>query len=151
MCRLIKHFSIFLQNTHNRHSISHSCISMGWCKKDATLLLTDWSYVFLALSHQYELYSVYYEFKLQSMFYHSNGCGKYNIVLSHHCCEKCIDDLVQDCSNSIANALELLQSCTKPSACFYIKLCYSETNTQLYPAHDCRWAARRYGSESGES
>ena len=26
-----------------------------------------------------------------------------------------IDDLVQDCSNSIANALELLQSCTKPS------------------------------------
>ena len=26
-----------------------------------------------------------------------------------------IDGLVQDCSNSIANALELLQSCAKPS------------------------------------
>ena len=26
-----------------------------------------------------------------------------------------ISDLEQDCSNSIANALELLQSCTKPS------------------------------------
>ena len=26
-----------------------------------------------------------------------------------------IDSLVQDCSNSIANALESLQSCTKPS------------------------------------
>ena len=26
-----------------------------------------------------------------------------------------IDGLVQDCSNYIANALELLQSCTKPS------------------------------------
>ena len=25
------------------------------------------------------------------------------------------DGLVQDCSNSIANALELLQSCAKPS------------------------------------
>ena len=25
--------------------------------------------------------------------------------------------LVQDCSNSIANALELLQSCTEPSIC----------------------------------
>ena len=25
------------------------------------------------------------------------------------------DGLVQECSNSIANALELLQSCTKPS------------------------------------
>ena len=30
-----------------------------------------------------------------------------------------IDGLVQDCSNSSANALELLQSCTKPS-----KLCH---------------------------
>ena len=29
-----------------------------------------------------------------------------------------IDDLVQDCSNSIANALELLQSCTKLSITF---------------------------------
>ena len=28
---------------------------------------------------------------------------------------KYVDGLVQDCSNSIANALELLQSCTKPS------------------------------------
>ena len=28
-----------------------------------------------------------------------------------------IDGLVQDCRNSIANALELLQSCTKPSIC----------------------------------
>ena len=28
-----------------------------------------------------------------------------------------IDGLVQDCSNSIANVLELLQSCTKPSIC----------------------------------
>ena len=29
-----------------------------------------------------------------------------------------IDGLVQNCSNSIANALELLQSCTKPLICF---------------------------------
>ena len=29
-------------------------------------------------------------------------------------CQQDIDGLVQDCSNSIANALELLQSCTKP-------------------------------------
>ena len=33
-----------------------------------------------------------------------------NYVYIHH-----IDGLVQDWSNSIANALELLQSCTKPS------------------------------------
>ena len=31
-----------------------------------------------------------------------------------------IDDLVQDCSNSIANTLELLQSCTKPSICTWL-------------------------------
>ena len=30
---------------------------------------------------------------------------------------KHINGLVQDCSNSIANALELLQSCSKPSIC----------------------------------
>ena len=29
-----------------------------------------------------------------------------------------IDGLVQDCSNSIANALELLQSYTEPSICY---------------------------------
>ena len=28
-----------------------------------------------------------------------------------------IDGLVQDCSNSIANTLELLQYCTKPAIC----------------------------------
>ena len=33
----------------------------------------------------------------------------YLTTTNHH-----IDGLVQDCSNSIANALELLQSCTKP-------------------------------------
>ena len=37
----------------------------------------------------------------------------YNISQSHQ--GRHIDGLVQDCSNSIANALELLQSCAKPS------------------------------------
>ena len=32
-----------------------------------------------------------------------------------------IDGLVQDCSNSIAGALELLQSCTKPSIYVYME------------------------------
>ena len=30
----------------------------------------------------------------------------------------CTDGLVQDYSNSIANAMELLQSCAKPAICF---------------------------------
>ena len=46
------------------------------------------------------------------------------------------DGLVQDCSNSIANALELLQSCTKPS-CWYLldhdasRLQFSQLNISL--------------------
>ena len=28
-------------------------ISIGWCKKEVTPLLTHWSYVFLALTHRY--------------------------------------------------------------------------------------------------
>ena len=32
-----------------------------------------------------------------------------------------VDGLAKDCSNSIANAMELPQSCTKPSICLYIQ------------------------------
>ena len=42
----------------------------------------------------------------------SIAIGCISFALSH---QYDIDGLVQDCSNSIANALELLQSCTKPS------------------------------------
>ena len=34
-------------------------------------------------------------------------------------CNGDFDALVQDCSNSIASAMELLQSCAKPSICKY--------------------------------
>ena len=42
-----------------------------------------------------------------------------------------IDGLVQDCSNSIANALELLESCTKPSIYLSIKLFGTTVSIQL--------------------
>ena len=41
-----------------------------------------------------------------------------------------IDGLAQDCSNSIANALELLQSCAKPSIC--LALIYDRSELYLY-------------------
>ena len=44
------------------------------------------------------------------------------IILSSS--EAYIDGLVQDCSNSIANAMELLQSCTKLSIC-WVKISWS--------------------------
>ena len=39
-----------------------------------------------------------------------------NVLLYRRTCID-IDGFVQDCSNTIANALELLQSCTKPTIC----------------------------------
>ena len=39
----------------------------------------------------------------------------FNLLLVIFFKEMHVDGLVQDCSNSIANTLELLQSCTKPS------------------------------------
>ena len=44
-----------------------------------------------------------------------------------------IDSLVQDCSNSIANALELLQSCPKPSICGW------QSNTSVISSLRRRW------------
>ena len=41
----------------------------------------------------------------------------YHHVVTKPMCITYIDGLVQDCSNSIADALELLQSCTKSSIC----------------------------------
>ena len=45
-----------------------------------------------------------------------NYIGLYNRIPLY------IDGLAQDCSNSIANALELLQSCVKPSICTTLNL-----------------------------
>ena len=39
-----------------------------------------------------------------------------NLVIAY------FDGLVQDCSNSIANALDLLQSCIKPSIYFFVAI-----------------------------
>ena len=45
----------------------------------------------------------------------NQSCVKgWDKTIDVQCTTRNIDGLVQDCSNSIANALELLQSCTKP-------------------------------------
>ena len=64
--------------------------------------------------------------------------SKFHLCLSLQCCVQYnTAGLVQDCSISIANALEILQSCTKPSLC-HIGPCYTRTWTYfiinlLYP------------------
>ena len=58
-----------------------------------------------------------------------------------------IDGLVQDCSNSIANTLEILQSCMKPLICIYMSIwgnfdwntkCFSylHSNTDFTHSHN---------------
>ena len=47
----------------------------------------------------------------------SCGMGKIVSYFNHFFLKDNIDGLGQDCSNSIANALELLQYCFKPSIC----------------------------------
>ena len=51
-----------------------------------------------------------------------------------------IDGFVQDCSNSIAYALELLQSCTKPSISLFsiISRHWKARVVQLFP-HGRKW------------
>ena len=48
--------------------------------------------------------------------YHS---GKPRYDLDYFISKECIDDLVQNCSNSIANLLELRESCSKSPICQY--------------------------------
>ena len=52
-----------------------------------------------------------------------------NYIISHYIpklsnFEYYLDGLVQDCSISIANALEILQACTKPSKCSCLQIFY---------------------------
>ena len=49
-----------------------------------------------------------------------------------------VDGLVQDCSNSIANALELLQSCTKPSMLLWINLYIDQMQYTLWSTNTVR-------------
>ena len=56
-----------------------------------------------------------------------------NLSLQYHQ----LEGLVQDCSNSIANALELLQSCTEPSIW---PILFASRNGDEF----CHWVAAEY-------
>ena len=54
-------------------------ISMGWCKKDVTPLLTHWNYVFLALTHWYIIpFLIQCHKLLSSKLWHWNSSGTLN-------------------------------------------------------------------------
>ena len=54
-----------------------------------------------------------------------------------------VKGLVQDCSNSIANTLELLQTCAKPSMCFYTYAIY----LSIYKDSLTSWRSYRYSNK----
>ena len=68
----------------------------------------------------------FFFFFFSSMHANARGIPKQQLEASKQYCYHIqsfgdqIDGLVQDCSNSIANAMELLQCCTKPSKLSFI-------------------------------
>ena len=51
-----------------------------------------------------------------------------------------VDGLVQNCSNSAANALELLQSCTEPSKWMFTRrLCWNDHDVQILHLYSTVW------------
>ena len=62
-------------------------------------------------------------------------------------CYGYIDGLVQDCSNSIANALELLQSCTKPLVSFSADSCGLYTCVLQGSGPENPWASFDYSQK----
>ena len=90
--------------------MSQKCIWKLCIYDEEHISLTHWSYVYLALTHRYEIISLWPQWT-------GNGCLSTSLQVMA-CCLMVpgffIGGLVQDCSNSIANALELLQSFTKP-------------------------------------
>ena len=66
-----------------------------------------WGYTVIFLIHLKLVYEIYILSSI-SLFNEDDMSCHITVVDD-------IDGLVQDCSNSTANALELMQSCTKPS------------------------------------
>ena len=76
-------------------------------------------WVYVALNcHDWENYG--FAFALSGEYFYLCVVDEICIFreLRMSCANTHFDGLVQDCSNSIANALESLQSCIKPSVCF---------------------------------
>ena len=97
-------------------------------------------------SHHSSTEAVYQSIsKLVQLFSQSNIISKLQYFNLH------IDGLVRDCSNSVANALGLPQSCTKPSICssiiapslFSTKVKIAPelrlTNSQLHTSEQVQW------------
>ena len=113
--------------------------------------------------HRYKLHEVFVPWELSVIWYLSikgfsgdtpvcggkvwNAWGVYvheksYADLMHRSMKNYIDGLVIDCSISIADALEILQSCTKPSICWWvdaeIKLKYI-SNRSIYILLMSQW------------
>ena len=70
-------------------------ISMGWCKKDVTSLLTHWSYVFLTLTHRYVMVCIYGRWSQWRQRYLEELLWRNNIVIIAVCINRSLDYKVQ--------------------------------------------------------
>ena len=76
---------------------------------------------FTILEKQNQVFEIDVCYSLRKIVNVYDITSRRNVTMSP--CPTYIDGLVQDCNNSIANALELLQSCTKPSICQCVLWC----------------------------
>ena len=96
-------------------------ISMGWCKKDVTPLLTHWSYIFIALTQwyicsthcSYDYHSLQEEITAWILIMMDATMQWWKALSAFN-----INGLVQERCNSSVLAMELHLSCTIPSTSY---------------------------------
>ena len=106
--------------------------NLSWFRSGSILIFSQMRSEPTQISRQFELYHVAYATSCQCcqlcskfLFQFTKTLWKFHLRShgSHHSRSDevlYIKFLIQDCSNSIANELELLQSCTQPSTSFII-------------------------------
>ena len=105
-----------------------SMVYVGRYKFDVTPVCRQWCYICLALSY-WCVNGLVPDCNNSSV---SNGV---TTLVPSHLYQMCIDGLVQDCSISSALAMEILQSCTKPSV-YHL---YFDPICHLYVNCSCKW------------
>ena len=105
----------------------HSCVRF---------LSVCWQGLSSYICHDEDNWSMYflsfYNMQLSSIFIEVHVDTMWEVLLCHPSwLNYDIDGLVQDCSNSIALAMELLQSCTKPSIYVWLIVWHVGRNESL--------------------
>ena len=99
-------------------------------------------HVYIKINHSSDRYSLWNCSCLYSIYLpdilHQNKCW-HHWILKSYSIKLYIDGLVQDCSNSIANTLELLQTCTEPWVCLSVFTTMSKIAWYCIQQSNVKW------------